>query len=506
MKINTAVSALCSVSVLLASADSFAQQLYRITDLKTLGGRTTVGVSINATGQVTGESTLASGARRAFYWNGRKMVNVGTLGGTESHGSSINNDGHIGGVSTLAGGQYMVPFIWDGFTMRNLGTLGFAEGNAIALNNNGQMTGTVCGGNCRAYLWDGTEMRNLGTLPGGASSFGNAINTSGQVAGTAYAADGNVHAFLWDGTRLIDLGTLSGGVYSDAQSLNASGQVTGSSSLAGGETVHAFVWNGTAMVDLGVLGGGDFSEGHAINAAGQITGGASISDDTIRAFLWDGLSMRNLGVPPNGKGSLGRKISPLGHVLGDYTHITLGLRPFLWDGVSIRDLNATVDPSDPLKKYVILKEGRDINRRGHIVVTGNDKRVGTAINTTRTYVLTPMEYQLEMIAPAASSHWTTGRIVRISGVLADANGVRISDARATSLLESVCNVKFAATGAQSLAAVCMNYDPTKNEFFFNWKLGASGSGATTLKIAATYKFSMPQTITTSRSRTIIVTQ
>ena len=52
----------------------------------------------------------------------------------------------------------------------------------------------------------------------------------------------------------------------------------------------------------------------------------------------------------------------------------------------------------------------------------------------------------------------------------------------------------------------MKYNATTNEFYFNWKLGTAGTGSTALKVAATYKFSMPETITTTESRTISIIQ
>ena len=81
----------------------------------------------------------------------------------------------------------------------------------------------------------------------------------------------------------------------------------------------------------------------------------------------------------------------------------------------------------------------------------------------------------------------------------------LSDSRAATLANG-CKVKFSVSGAQTLAAACMLYNATTDEFYVSWKLGMTGTGAATLKVAATYKFSMPKTITTTKSRTFSIIQ
>ena len=58
-----------------------------------------------------------------------------------------------------------------------------------------------------------------------------------------------------------------------------------------------------------------------------------------------------------------------------------------------------------------------------------------------------------------------------------------------------------------LAPACMLYNATsKRVHYFSSKLGTSGTGPVTLKVSASYKFSMPKTITTTKSRTISIIQ
>jgi hypothetical protein len=152
--------------------------------------------------------------------------------------------------------------------------------------------------------------------------------------------------------------------------------------------------------------------------------------------------------------------------------------------------------------HVVLQVGVDINQRGQIVANGCDRRTGEC----HAYVATPLEYSIRALTPAVGSNPTVGTTVAVKVALVDQEGGRISDFRAGSLVTSPCNVKFSAIGGQTRFPICMKYDATTNEFFFNWKLGATGVGPTTLKVEATYKFSMPETITTSRSRAITITQ
>jgi probable HAF family extracellular repeat protein len=72
-----------------------------ILDLGTLGGTLSRAYAINASGQVAGASTTATGATHAFLWTpGQGMQDLGTLGGgPSSTARGINDQGQVVGGS-----------------------------------------------------------------------------------------------------------------------------------------------------------------------------------------------------------------------------------------------------------------------------------------------------------------------------------------------------------------------------------------------------------------------
>ena len=184
-------------------------------------------------------------ASHAFLYDDGVMTDLGTLGGRSSWAYGINGGGLIAGYSTVEG-SINHAFLHDGTTMNDLGTLGGVASWALGINNNGHVVGTsnVAESYGRhAFLYDGTEMTDLGTL-GGDSSWAEAINDNGQVVGHSFLGTGDRHAFLYDETEgLLDLndliGSSSGWELTFAYDINSLGQIVGCGSI-GGET-HAFL-------------------------------------------------------------------------------------------------------------------------------------------------------------------------------------------------------------------------------------------------------------------------
>jgi hypothetical protein len=123
-------------------------------------------------------------------------------------------------------------------------------------------------------------------------------------------------------------------------------------------------------------------------------------------------------------------------------------------------------------------------------------------NTTTVLMHQTVQYRIVgLFPPAPNAQWKAGQTVPIKVALANAAGVRIPVTTAADLVGDPCDVTFSASGAQSQPPTCMKYDPTNNQFIYNWKLGTA-LGDTTIEVAVDYRTG----ITTPLSQTITVTE
>src|SRR5712691_9968773 len=133
--LTTALSCLC------------AAQTYTVTDLGTLRGGSFSGAkAINATGQVAGYSTTASGTYHAFLSSGGKLTDIGDLGGGSAVAYALNDAGQVVGSAVTADGSNH-PFLYSNGQMTDLGTLGSPNGtdwwnSAQGVNKFGVVVGT----------------------------------------------------------------------------------------------------------------------------------------------------------------------------------------------------------------------------------------------------------------------------------------------------------------------------------------------------------------------------
>lgn len=296
---------------LIPISDSRAAAIYNLGS----GGTASVGIAVNASGQVTGYGNPSPNeSYRTFLYSNGTRHDLGSLGGEFSFPHSINSLGQIVGDSEISASPADHAFLYSGApgnggSMVDLGTLGGSSSYAYDITDGGQIVGySDTNGNAARHCFSytgvpgaGGVMKDMGTL-GGNDSGGLAVNAAGQIAGWSEISGSHFeHAFLYTSyksgsftlRKMFDLGTL-GGTDSVAWALNGAGQVAGWSRLANNVASHAFLHRGDPgigaghMDDLGTLGGTD-SEAYAINLSGQVVGTSDIAGDSAtRAFLYTG--------------------------------------------------------------------------------------------------------------------------------------------------------------------------------------------------------------------------
>ncbi len=312
---------------------------YTVRSLGTFDGFESLALGINDLGQVVGSSDSGQG----WLWDEEDgFLDLGSLGGHWTRGTAINASGQVVGESEIASDVYHA-FIWDrAGGMHDLGTLGGAQSLAHDINDLGWVVGEAdtATGERHAVLWtpDG-GIEDLGTL-GGTTSAAHGVNDLGQVVGSSLTVDGMSRPFLWEaGTGMRDLGTLGGEdpVTGGASDINNAGQVVGSSVTTAG-VGHAFLWEpGTGMLDLGALGPGA-SRAAAIDERGQVTGATAVATPGVGSagFVWERATGMVLLEPAGTATSAPADINEQGQIVGD--------RPVPVSGLSLATLWEPVAP------------------------------------------------------------------------------------------------------------------------------------------------------------------
>ena len=296
------------VAVIAAVSSVQAQLSFSFSDLGTLGGTNSYAHSINASGQIVGESNITdSSLSHAVVWNSGTPTDLGTLGGagTESAAFAVNATGIVGGSATVSGTTEIHATRWTSGAAADLGTLN-GEAAVYGINASGIAVGRIRGNtnNSTAMYWTSSS-NTAHPLTGLGGTIGNAglsISDSGVVVGQAYSpATSSMRAVIWStvSSAPVNLGTL-GGTSSAANNINASGSIVGEADTSGNTQRHAILWTsngagGFNSTDLGLLGGtGTQSSAYGINSSGKIVGFSEVASDDEHAFIFDGGVMYDL--------------------------------------------------------------------------------------------------------------------------------------------------------------------------------------------------------------------
>jgi probable HAF family extracellular repeat protein len=289
----------------------------RVTDLGTLrGGYESQANDINDRGQVSGfasngkkdrYSILGWGTQtRSFVWQHGVLRDIGTLGGPDALSVTMNASGEIVGQSYANSSANAVtkvptqdPFLWRNGQMTDLGTLGGTFGTANWLNDAGQVVGqsNLAGDqSSHPYLWRDGTMTDLGTL-GGDNGFANWVSDRGSnVAGDAQTSSGAFRAFWWHHGTMTGLPPTGGAPWSFAQGVNDSGLVVGGDSNTKGQELAAVAWAGGRSYDLNTLIAPSrlhLAEAEYVDNRGDIVGHGVLPNGDQRVFLL----VRNRSVP-----------------------------------------------------------------------------------------------------------------------------------------------------------------------------------------------------------------
>lgn len=277
----------------------YAQYLFTITDLGTLGGKTSSASGISAWGQIVGTSTTSYGVNRAFgYWHG-VMTDLGTLGGDYSSATAINNVGQVVGVAAISTGD-LHAFLFQGSTMTDLGTLGGSSSQANAINDHGQIVGSsvLANGQTRAFLYSNGAMTNLGALYSGVdTSIATGINNAGTIIGNSDLPSsidpqpGANAPFVIVGNQMTNINAKLGGApdsYFLPTAINNSGQIVGGGYVSRFlDSDGAFILTGDVADFLVPFGSvGSHGSAYAINDSGIAVGFGSGNLVSPKAMIY----------------------------------------------------------------------------------------------------------------------------------------------------------------------------------------------------------------------------
>src|SRR5690348_17169908 len=231
---------------------------YRVTDLGTLGGSSSIAVALNNKGDIGGAANVPGEFQHPFLWTkDTGMLDLGTLGGLNAGAAGPNSRNELAIYSETSDldplgenfcgfgtGHICLAAVWKDSQMTSLPTLGGSNAQALAINNRGQIIGVAENStqdfDCpspqvldfEAAMWDPNgNIHELPPLPGDTVGFALRLNDKGQAVGssgscantTASGLEVGPHAVLWDHRSPISLGSLGGTILGTAAAINDRG-------------------------------------------------------------------------------------------------------------------------------------------------------------------------------------------------------------------------------------------------------------------------------------------
>lgn len=285
---NLIVATLASV---LSAGLAVGAPRYVATPLGTLGGGFTWGAAINADGDVTGSSQLASGVWHPFVYSAGRLRDVDPEGGNGGVGFGINTRGQVTGCAARPDGSRYPFVLEDGLIVDMQAASGDSNlACGAAINEAGVVVGSRRYGTTEYLPPKGYWYAN-GSVSEINGSGVAAIGDDGRIAGTSFGpAHINAPPVGWTciGADCATIMPPGSGRASRAMGVNARGQVTGSAETDPNFEYPIVYADGAVKV----IGPGR-GYGAAINGRGEVVGRAEF-DIEWRPFLYTAGAIHDL--------------------------------------------------------------------------------------------------------------------------------------------------------------------------------------------------------------------